>query len=69
MILIFLNQNILINLNHFLDLFVLFDFTDNGFDELDDDFLDEVDFFKDLTEDAEAETALFEIDEALLDAA
>jgi hypothetical protein len=63
MILIFLNQNILINLNHFLDLFVLFDFTDNGFfDELDDDFLDRVDFFKDFTEDAEAETAFFEID-------
>ena len=69
MILFFLNQNILINLNHFFDLFVLFDLADNGFDEVDDDFLDEVDFFKDLTEDAEAETALFEIDEALLDAA
>jgi len=69
LILFFLNQNILINLNHFFDLFVLFDLTDNGFDEVDDDFLDEVDFFKDLTEDAEAETALFEIDEALLDAA
>ena len=69
MILFFLNQNILINLNHFFDLFVLFDLADNGFDEVDDDFLDEVDLFKDLTEDAEAETALFEIDEALLDAA
>ena len=70
MILIFLNQDILINLNHFdIDLLVFFDFTEYGFDEVDDDFLDEVDFFVDLTEDEVAEIALFEIAEALLDAA
>ena len=70
MSLIFLNQDILINLIHFdIDLFALFDFTEYGFDEVDDDFLDEVDFFVDLTEDEVAEIALFEIAEALLDAA
>lgn len=57
-------------INHFIDLFDFFDLTTYGFfDPVVDDFLDEVDFFVDLTEDAVAEIAFFEIAEALLDAA
>ena len=48
-----------------------FDLTWYGFDGFgdDDDFLDWVDFFEDFTEVEVVEMALFEIDEALVDAA